>query len=113
MASPPVIAAINGAAPDPLDAHRSDSLAMFYTSIGDGKEGVAAFRERRSPDFAGRASQLPIIFEPLSTPGGDTWPRPCRCRANTPHIVVGSARDYHDKYDGIALEPPRDQRTDR
>lgn len=54
----------NGAAPDPLDAHRSDSLAMFYTSIGDGKEGVAAFRERRSPDFAGRASELPIIFEP-------------------------------------------------
>ncbi len=52
----------NGAAADPLEAHLSDSLAMFYTSIGDGKEGVAAFREKRAPKFAGRASELPTIF---------------------------------------------------
>ncbi|WP_372728721.1 crotonase/enoyl-CoA hydratase family protein [Nocardioides sp.] len=52
----------NGAAADPLEAHLSDSLAMFFTSIGDGKEGVAAFREKRAPEFTGSASQLPRIF---------------------------------------------------
>ena len=39
----------NSAAADPLEAHLSDSLAMFCTSIGDGKEGVAAFLEKRAP----------------------------------------------------------------
>jgi enoyl-CoA hydratase/carnithine racemase len=52
----------NGAVDHPLEAHRSDSLAMFYTSIGDGKEGVAAFRQKREPDFTGRASDLPEIY---------------------------------------------------
>jgi enoyl-CoA hydratase/carnithine racemase len=51
----------NAAAADPLEAHLSDSLAMFYTSIGDGKEGVAAFLEKRSPRFEGVASDLPRI----------------------------------------------------
>ena len=50
------------AAPHPLDAHIAESLAMFHTSIGDGAEGVAAFREKRSPSFTGRASDLPDIF---------------------------------------------------
>ena len=50
----------NAAAPHPDEAHRVDSLAMFYTSIGDGKEGVAAFREKREPDFTSRASDLPV-----------------------------------------------------
>ncbi|GEP36759.1 enoyl-CoA hydratase [Nocardioides psychrotolerans] len=52
----------NGAAADPLEAHLSDSLAMFYTSIGDGKEGVAAFKEKRTPRFTGSAEELPRIF---------------------------------------------------
>ena len=52
----------NGAAEHPLEAHLSDSLAMFYTSIGDGKEGVAAFLEKRPPVFTGKASDLPRIY---------------------------------------------------
>jgi len=46
----------------PLDAHRADSLAMWHASVGDGKEGVAAFREKRAPEFTGRASEAPELF---------------------------------------------------
>jgi enoyl-CoA hydratase/carnithine racemase len=49
----------NSAQPHPLEAHRTDSLAMFYTSIADGKEGVAAFNEKRAPRFRAKASAMP------------------------------------------------------
>lgn len=52
----------NSAQPHPREAHRVDSLAMFWTSIGDGREGVASFREKRDPDFTGRASEMPPFY---------------------------------------------------
>jgi enoyl-CoA hydratase/carnithine racemase len=52
----------NAAQPHPLEAHRVDSLAMFYTSVGDGKEGVRSFLEKRAPAFASSASELPPFY---------------------------------------------------
>jgi enoyl-CoA hydratase/carnithine racemase len=52
----------NPALPHPLAAHRIDSLAMFYTSLGDGQEGVAAFKAKRPPAFTGKASEMPPFY---------------------------------------------------
>lgn len=52
----------NSAMSHPIEAHRVDSLAMFYTSIADGKEGVAAFLEKRNPQFRERASAMPDFY---------------------------------------------------
>ncbi|MAT91986.1 MAG: enoyl-CoA hydratase [Halioglobus sp.] len=46
----------NAAQPDPLQAHKVDSLAIFYASLDSGKEGVASFLEKRDPAFTDRAS---------------------------------------------------------
>ena len=53
----------NAAEPHPIDAHRIESLAMFYTSLADGKEGVSAFLDKRSADFTTRVPQdMPPFF---------------------------------------------------
>ncbi len=46
----------NAAQPHPLEAHKVDSLAMYYTSVNDGKEGVRAFLEKRPAEFTSRTS---------------------------------------------------------
>ena len=52
----------NSAVDHPIEAHRADSLAMWHASQLDGKEGVAAFRDKRDPEFTGSASDLPQIY---------------------------------------------------
>ena len=46
----------NAAQDHPIEAHKVDSLAIFYTSLNDGKEGVQSFLEKRPPTFTGRTS---------------------------------------------------------
>ncbi|MFE5705239.1 crotonase/enoyl-CoA hydratase family protein [Rhodococcus koreensis] len=59
----------NSAAPHPVEAHRVDSLAMFYTSIADGADGVRAFLDKRPPRFRGKASEMPPFYrEWVDTP---------------------------------------------
>jgi len=52
----------NSAAEHPIVAHRADSLAMWHSSIGDGKEGVTAFLEKRDPVFTAKASEAPELY---------------------------------------------------
>lgn len=52
----------NSAADHPLQAHKVESLAVFYASQSDGKEGVAAFLEKRSPRFKDKASRMPDFY---------------------------------------------------
>ncbi len=44
------------AAHSPRDAHNVDSLAIFYASQQDGKEGVKSFLEKREPEFTSKSS---------------------------------------------------------
>jgi enoyl-CoA hydratase/carnithine racemase len=44
------------AMPTPRDAHNIDSLAIFYASQLDGKEGVNSFLEKREPNFSSKSS---------------------------------------------------------
>lgn len=54
----------NSAQPHPLAAHQVDSLAMYYTSIGAGKEGVSAFLEKRPAEFSDKASSdMPDFYK--------------------------------------------------
>lgn len=41
----------NAAQPHPIEAHKVDSLAIFYTSLNSGKEGVQSFLEKRPANF--------------------------------------------------------------
>lgn len=53
----------NSSEPHPVEAHRVESLAMFYASITDGKEGVAAFLEKRPAEFTGHvSSDMPPFY---------------------------------------------------
>ena len=52
----------NSALPEPLPAHLVESLAMFYTSMGDGKEGVAAFLGKRDAAFTGSTQDMPPFY---------------------------------------------------
>jgi enoyl-CoA hydratase/carnithine racemase len=52
----------NAAQPDPTAAHLIESLGMFYTSSGDGREGVRAFLEKREPKFERRATEMPPFY---------------------------------------------------
>ncbi len=52
----------NSAQAHPIEAHKTDSLAMFYTSLGDSKEGIKAFLEKRNPNYQSKASQMPAFY---------------------------------------------------
>ena len=46
----------NAAQPHPVEAHKVDSLAIYYCSQTSGKEGVASFLEKRAPEFTDTVS---------------------------------------------------------
>lgn len=59
----------NPALPNPVEAHLIETLAMFDMSRADGKEGVAAFMEKRKAVFTDKASALPGRLESLFDAG--------------------------------------------
>lgn len=52
----------NSAQDHPRDAHNVDSLAIFYASIGSGKEGVQSFLEKREATFSDSAREMPPFY---------------------------------------------------
>ena len=53
----------NAAQDHPLEAHKVDSLAIFYCSQKSGKEGVASFLEKRSPEYTDTVSaDMPAFY---------------------------------------------------
>ncbi|HET7735017.1 MAG TPA: crotonase/enoyl-CoA hydratase family protein [Nocardioidaceae bacterium] len=52
----------NSAQPHPMEAHRIDSLAIYYQSLEEGKEGIAAFLEKRDPEFRSRTTAMPPFY---------------------------------------------------
>ncbi|MEM6579856.1 MAG: crotonase/enoyl-CoA hydratase family protein [Pseudomonadota bacterium] len=54
----------NAAQAHPVEAHKVDSLAIFYASQTSGKEGVASFLEKRAPHFADTVSANMPPFYP-------------------------------------------------
>jgi enoyl-CoA hydratase/carnithine racemase len=53
----------NSAESHPLAAHKVDSLAMFYSSISSGKEGVQSFLDKRPAEFNDKTStDMPVFY---------------------------------------------------
>lgn len=52
----------NSAQVHPRHAHDIDSLAVFYTAMADGAEGVRAFLDKRPAAFKARASAMPPFY---------------------------------------------------
>ena len=77
----------------PMDAHRVDSLGIFWMGqTDDVKEGVASFLEKRKPNFRGRPSKDMPPYYPwweeaeFSSPASAGKPRSWRhCSASSRH----------------------------
>ena len=52
----------NSAQEHPRDAHNVDSLSIFYSSLGSGKEGVRSFLEKREAVFSDSAREMPPFY---------------------------------------------------
>lgn len=53
----------NAAQPHPLEAHKIDSLAMFYSSMLGGVEGVQSFLDKRPPQYTDTVSaDMPAFY---------------------------------------------------